>query len=111
MPLGRYLAPLRCHRSKGSSETSLSQDEPEAQSDIDLGRLTGKNGFMVEYEIKTDDRRLVLEGFDAVLAAVRSGQIGRAAQIREKGEESWTPIASDRKSGRLTGGQTFALPM
>ena len=49
---------------------------------------------MVEYEIKTEDRRLVLEGFDAVVAAVRAGQIGRAAQIREKGEKSWTPIAS-----------------
>ena len=49
---------------------------------------------MVEYEIKTDDRRLTLESFDAVVAAVRSGQIGRAAQIREKGEKDWTPVAS-----------------
>ena len=49
---------------------------------------------MVEYEIKTEERRLALESFDAVVAAVRAGQIGRAAQIREKGEKEWTPIES-----------------
>ena len=73
---------------------SLSHGAVKAQSDVDLGHLTRKNESMVEYEIKTDDRRLTLESFDAVVAAVRSGQIGRAAQIREKGEKDWTPVAS-----------------
>jgi len=49
---------------------------------------------MVEYEIKTEDRQMTLESFEAVVAAVRAGQIGRAAQIREKGEESWVAVES-----------------
>ena len=55
---------------------------------------TGQNAEVPRYEIKTDDGVQELESFDDVVRAVRNGQVGRSAQIREAGQETWDPIAS-----------------
>jgi len=44
---------------------------------------------MSEYEVKTDEKRFVLESVDALVASVRSGQLGRATLVREKGSKPW----------------------
>jgi hypothetical protein len=59
---------------------------------IDRSASTDNNGFMAGFEIKTGDRRFTLDDMDAVVGAVRSGRIGRAAQIRTVGSKTWARI-------------------
>jgi hypothetical protein len=59
---------------------------------IDRPASTDNNGFMAGFEIKTGERRFTLDDMDAVVGAVRSGRIGRAAQIRAVGSKAWTRI-------------------
>ena len=47
---------------------------------------------MINFEIKTEERRFTLAGIDAVVEAVRAGRIGRAAQIRATGTKAWARI-------------------
>jgi hypothetical protein len=44
---------------------------------------------MSEYEVKTDEKRFTLESADALVASVRSGQLGRATLVREAGTKPW----------------------
>jgi len=49
---------------------------------------------MSQYEIKTDDGRETYDDLDAVKSAIRSGKIGRAANIREAGDKKWRRVDS-----------------
>ncbi len=49
---------------------------------------------MSHYEIKTGDGRETYADLDAVKAAIRSGKIGRAANIRESGAKEWRRVDS-----------------
>ena len=89
IPPSRYVGPRGIHRSRGSSELKLSQTRPLAHQSIDRSVWTDHNGDMVTFEIRTEGRTRTVEGVDALVAAVRSGKVGRAARVRAEGVDEW----------------------
>jgi len=89
IPPGRYAGPRGIHRSRGSSEENLSQTLPLAQQTIDRFVWTDHNGVMASFEIKTDGRTLKVDDVEALVSAVRSGKVGRAAKVRPAKAKKW----------------------
>ena len=94
MPLGRHVEPRGRRQSKGSSAESVSHLAVEPNYALTEGCGRERISTMDDFEVKGEDGRFTLPNVGELVAAVRSGKLGRTTMVRPAGSADWVTADS-----------------